>query len=414
LVIHPQSSPARASTRTVSHVTRTWTTPWAPGARDAWRGRLSDVGCILVALVIGGLASDSTAVATSSYAEANEVIGLAAALALWWRRRAILPVAIITFVAQAFAPMAAGAAIVSVYTLAAYRRETIRSVIVLLSGLYLGGGLVSMAVNPDLDAGNLGGAMIGLLLTATAVGWGFAVRSRHDLMASLGERARRAEAERDARVAEARRAERTRIATEMHDMLAHRLSMLSLQAGAIELRSDADREALAQAAGVVRSNAHLALEDLRTVIGVLRYDEPSADLAPPPGASDLADLVAECRAAGMRIEVVDGSLDGAPMRADLGRHVYRIVQEGLTNARKHAAGQPVRLAITTSEDAGVDIEIANRVAPPAATDATPEAIPGAGVGLVGLRERVELVGGTLERTMDGGMHELKVELPWPT
>lgn len=413
-MIGPQSSPGRTSTRTVSPVTRTWRTPWAPDARDAWRARLGDVGCILLALVIGGLASDSTDVPTSSYAETNELIGFVASVALWWRRRAILTVAVLTFVAQAFAPMAAGAAIMSVYTLAAYRRDTVRSVIVLLTTLYLGGGLISMALNPDMDAGNLGGALIGLLLTATAVGWGFAVRSRQELMESLAERAQRAEAERDARVAEAQQAERARIATEMHDVLAHRLSMLSLQAGAIELRPNADAAALAQAAGVVRSNAHLALEDLRTVIGVLRYDDTSAGLAPPPGAPDLADLVAECRDAGMCIEVADGSLDGAPMPPELGRHVYRIVQEGLTNARKHAPGQPVRLAITTREDAGVDIDIANRVAPSAATDATSDAIPGAGVGLVGLRERVELVGGTLERTMDGGMHELRVELPWPT
>jgi len=200
--------------------------------------------------------------------------------------------------------MAGGAAIVSVYTVAAHRRLRVSSGVAALYALYLVSGAVSVAVFRDQDLGVVGGALAGALLTAAAYGWGLAVRSRRELMQALADRAERAEAEQQARIAEARRAERARIAAEMHDVLAHRLSLLSLHAGAIELHPDARPEDLAAAAAVVRSSAHLALDDLRAVIGVLR-DGTTGDLAPQPTIADLGALVGECRTAGMSLEVVD-------------------------------------------------------------------------------------------------------------
>jgi signal transduction histidine kinase len=385
--------------------------PWPEGVPEAWRARAGDVGCILLALVVGGLATDATDLATTAYAEANELIGLAAAGALWWRRRAPLAVATLTFVAAAVAPMAAGASVLGVFSLAAHRRGRVPLV---LAGLYVVSGVVAAAVFPDDDLGTAANAAAGALLTLAAIGWGLALRSRRELMASLAERAERAEADQHARVAEARRTERTRIAAEMHDVLAHRLSMLSLQAGAIELRPDSAPEDLARAAGAVRSGAHLALEELRAVIGVLRYDD-LADVTPeaPTDLGHIADLVAECRGTGMRIDVVDGPLDATTLPPALATHAYRIVQEGLTNARKHAPGAAVRLSVTGRPGEGACIEVTNptRNSVGVAYTAT---IPGAGVGLVGLRERVELLGGTLERTTDDGHHRLRAWLPWPT
>jgi signal transduction histidine kinase len=389
-----------------------------PARWPGFEARLGDLGWAFVALVLGGLASDATDVATTAYTGVNEIVGLAAVAALWWRRRAPLAVAAVTFVAAAAAPLAGGAAIVSVYTVAAHNRRRTSALVVTLYAGYLAAGIVSTLAFPDQELGRLGSALAGLVLTATAFGWGLAVRSRRELLEALADRAARAEADQQARVAEARRAERSRIAAEMHDVLAHRLSLLSLHAGAIELRPDARPDDLTAAARVIRSTAHLALEDLRTVIGVLR-DDVAGDLAPPPTLADLDALVAECRAAGMSVEVT-GEVAGSdgPMPDELGRHAYRVVREGLTNARKHAPGVPVGLEMTGRAGEGLRIEIVNPMPAPgpdglAARDtATATAIPGAGAGLVGLRERVELVGGTLDRTTDRGRHRLNVWLPW--
>lgn len=362
------------------------------------------------AFVLGGLASDAADVAATSYAEANELIGMGAVLALWWRRRAPLAIAALTFVAAAAAPMAAGAAVLGLFTVAAHHRGRFPVALVVL---YVATGVIGTVAFPDEELGIAGAAGMGALLSLAAVGWGLAVRSRRELLASLAERAERAEADQRKRIAEARRAERTRIATEMHDALAHRLSMLSLQAGAVEFRPTAAPDDLARAAAVVRSSAHQALEELRIVIGVLRLAdlvEPEA----PPAATDVAPLVEECRAAGMRIDVVDDPLDAAALPPDLARHVYRIVQEGLTNARKHAPGAPVRLSVAGRAGDGVRIEVINPTHN--ATGAIlAGGIPGAGVGLVGVRERVELLGGTLEHTTDdAGEHRLRAWLPWTT
>ena len=127
-----------------------------------------------------------------------------------------------------------------------------------------------------------------LVAEAALVGWGELSRARQALLESLREQARRAEAEQASRVAEARAAERASIAREMHDVLAHRLSLLATYAGALEYRPDAPPEQLARAAGVVRAGVHQALDELREVIGVLRDDDDApAATRPQPSLSDL-------------------------------------------------------------------------------------------------------------------------------
>jgi signal transduction histidine kinase len=367
---------------------------------------VGDLACIALALFIGGLATDATDVGTGSYAPVNDLVGVTAAVVLLWRRRAPLVVAAVTFVAAAAAPMAAGAAILGVYTVAAYRERRIAVGIV---ALYMISGVMGIILFPDQDLDALQSALVGLLLTVAAFGWGLAVRRQRQLLVALAGRAERAEAEQHANILEARRTERTRIAAEMHDVLAHRLSMLSLHAGAIEFRPDAKAEDLATAAQVIRSNAHQALEELRGVIGVLRDDTASSDLTPQPSIADLDTLIEECRAAGMHIDFVgQPNVDTVP--SELSRHAYRIVQEGLTNARKHAPGQPVHLGLSGGKNEGLLIEITNSTS----IDSTKTGVPGAGVGLVGLRERVELVGGTFHvYTDEAGRHRLCARLPWP-
>ena len=210
---------------------------------------------------------------------------------------------------------------------------------------------------------------------AGLVGWGMLLRANRALISSLRDRAERAEADQARRVAEARAAERTRIAREMHDVLAHRLSLLATYAGALAYRPDAPPEQMSRAAEVIRAGAHQALDELREVIGVLRDDEPpgSADgltdgMRPLPGVADLPRLIEESRAAGMRIEAGGGAWPGdEPALSCLpdaaGRTVYRVVQEGLTNVRKHAPGAAARITLDGGPGAGLDVTIASRLAP---------------------------------------------------
>ncbi|TQS45786.1 sensor histidine kinase [Cryptosporangium phraense] len=247
---------------------------------------------------------------------------------------------------------------------------------------------------------------------AALIGWGTVMRVRRELLISLRERARRAEADQERRIAEARLAERTLIAREMHDVLAHRLSLLATYAGALEYRPDAAPEKLSAAAGVIRAGVHEALEELRAVITVLRDDDPVGypETRPQPGLHDLDRLIAESRDAGTPVSVDDRHAD-AELPAATGRTAYRIVQEGLTNARKHAPGVPVTLVLDGAPGDGLRIELRNPV--PAVVGS---GVPGAGMGLLGLAERVQLAGGEIEHGPAGpsGDFRLRVELPWPT
>ena len=146
----------------------------------------------------------------------------------------------------------------------------------------------------------------------------------------------------------------------MHDVLAHRISLLSVHAGALEFNPGASPEEIARAAGVIRVSARAAQEELREVIGVLRagteFEEPQP---PQPTFTDLATLVEESRAAGMDVSFKD-ALQDRSLSPILGRSIYRIVQEALTNARKHAPGQVVTITLDGDRAAGVRVEVVNR------------------------------------------------------
>jgi signal transduction histidine kinase len=187
------------------------------------------------------------------------------------------------------------------------------------------------------------------------------------------------------------------------------VSLLSLHAGALEFRPDAPPEEIAAAAGVIRASARDALQELRDVIGVLR-DDPVDGSAPPeppqPTLADIPALVEESRAAGVRIEY-DGA-DVPPLPATVGRTAYRIVQEGLTNARKHAPGAAVRIAVHAGAGEQLMVEVLSRHA---VTAGAP--LPGSGTGLIGLSERVALAGGELQHgIVPGGDFVLRATLPW--
>ena len=253
-----------------------------------------------------------------------------------------------------------------------------------------------------------------VLLHVSLVAVAMLIRSQRQLVASWAERARQAEEGQRLRIEQARLAERERIAREMHDVLAHRVSLLAVHAGALEVRRDAS-SAEREAAGVVRQCAHDALEDLRTLIGMVRM--PAED-HPQPTLGDVPALVEQSRSTGTDVGLsVAGDSGGDSIPAPLGRHVYRIVQEALTNARKHAPGAPVRVDIDVQTGEGLTVEIDNALGTRdgGAVPSVGGPLPGAGAGLAGLRERIQLLGGQLEHgpTAAGKFH-VRAWLPWPS
>ncbi|RBY75240.1 sensor histidine kinase [Geodermatophilus sp. TF02-6] len=272
--------------------------------------------------------------------------------------------------------------------------------------------LVQRALVPAQSIPLLWWVVLDAVTQAALVATGAFLQARASLLASLRERARRAEAEQERRVAEARAAERTAIAREMHDVLAHRLSLLATYAGALEFRPDAAPERLAEAAGLVRRGVQEALNDLRDVIGVLRSDEespPAERLHPPPGAGDLARLVDDARRSGTPVEL-HGSLDALRSLPDgAGRTLYRVLQEALTNARRHAPGSPVHVTVGAQPGGSAELVVSNPLPPAGRAPLT----RGSGTGLLGVDERVRLAGGHSAHGVEGGRFVLRVRVPWP-
>lgn len=224
-------------------------------------------------------------------------------------------------------------------------------------------------------------------------------RTRALLLASLRERAERAEAERELLARDAVFTERSRIAREMHDAVGHRVSLMVLQAGAIEMAA-ADRDRVEQLAGQVQTAGRQALDELRQLLGVLRAGDAdqTAPLAPQPGLADIPQLAVQSREAGMTVELAGPPEPSTAVDPLVGRAAYRIVQEALTNAGKHAPGAPVTITIERPAGALV-IRVVN--GPPCRP---PEQLPGGGFGLIGLGERVRTLGGrlTARPRLDGG------------
>jgi signal transduction histidine kinase len=331
--------------------------------------------------------------------------GVVLCLALWWRRRWPLVLGLASLPVLAVSSSAGPAGVIILYTVAAYRRWQLAALVATAQVALLP---LERAIQPQVTSLTTY-YLTGTLGPAVVVAWGMFRRSRRQ---AQRERGRRAEAEEQLRVEQIRYAERTRIAREMHDVLAHRISLLSLHAGALEFRPDAPPEEIARAAGVIRASAHQALDDLRAVIGVLRDRTDGQGPQPPqPTLVALPGLLEESRAAGMRIQAEVGLPDLAAVPDTTGRHALRIVQEALTNARKHATSAPVELRLEGAPGHGLTIEVRN----PSPVLATGESkIPGTGTGLLGLAERATLSGGRLEHGLDGHGHfRLRAWLPWP-
>ena len=372
----------------------------APDEERGRRDRVVDATIYLVAFAISAATLAGTWQMHPPWLRVVDVVvGIATLVSLHWRRTHPGAVGIGIGAVSLVILTASGANLAASFNAAIRARGRDLAII---AGLLIAWAFASPLLTQYPPAGNYwvnAGACV--LVTGVVFGWGLFVRARRELVRSL-----RAQGDRAAD--EARAAERRRIAREMHDVLAHRLSLLSVHAGALEFHPDAPAEEVAEAAGVIRQSTKTALEELRSVIGVLREDGSESLTQPPqPTLADLAGLVEESRAAGMRITARIELGDAAPP-ATVGRTAYRIAQEGLTNARKHAPGAAVTLTVR-APDGDLQVEVRS-LAPVAVAAAAPP--PGAGTGLIGLAERVSLAGGTLEHGVDpDGAFVLRASLP---
>ena len=332
-------------------------------------------------------------------------VGLVAFVLVHLRRRHPLVAALLLNALAAVSGLAAGPALLAAVSLATRRRVPS---IVAVGVVSFAAGVAYAVIEPREGPSSLWLESVASLIAVLAVLFlGMYIGSRRELLWTLRQRAERAEAEAELRMVRAQEQERARIAREMHDVLAHRISQISMRAGALAFREDLSADQLRAESAVVRDTAHAALADLRGVLGVLRDGRTGERLeAPQPTYADVAPLVAQASSLGQRVELLDEVPDATTVPDQVGRTAFRIVQEGLTNARKHAPGTLVTVRLSGGPEHGLDVCLRNprglgRV------DAT-----GAGLGLVGLTERATLGGGRLEATDQADGFELHVWLPW--
>ncbi|WP_258366656.1 sensor histidine kinase [Curtobacterium sp. MCSS17_011] len=342
--------------------------------------------------------------------------GLAALVLLPFRHRAPLLIAVVIAALSSVSTLAVGAAAIATVSLATRRR----AVELAVAGAVLLGATVlyDVVLAPQDDAMPLWQILVaGAVGIALLVAIGIGIGQRRALLLSLRERAALLERDQQLREDRAREQERAHIAREMHDVLGHRLSLVALHAGALEYRGPGlTPDETAAAAGVVRAEAHSALTDLRDVLGVLRDpaanggDEVTGTAPPQPTLVDLPTLLDQARAGGATVRArVDA--DSAAVPTAVGRHAYRIVQESLTNARRHAPGEPVDVVVETVRGPAIRVVVSNTLADgPAPADASGHS---AGHGLRGLAERARLVGGSFRAGSDDGrVHVVEAVLPW--
>ena len=264
---------------------------------------------------------------------------------------------------------------------------------------------VVLIVALDTDDLLIGDFLFPSLFVVASFFAGRTVRSRTHLAAELHEAAVRAEEEHRTETLRAVAAERRRIAREMHDIVAHSISVMVVQAGGARRIMEQDAERSVEAAVHIERTGREALAEMRRLLGVLHGPDASAVRAPQPGLDGLAELVERARRAGLPVELrVEGERREVATGLDLA--AYRIVQEALTNALKHAGASPTDVRLCWAEDE-LQIVVRDR-----GGHGQGHAVEGTGHGLIGMRERVRLYGGEMQAgpRSDGGF-EVRARLP---
>ncbi len=333
------------------------------------------------------------------------VAGAAMTLALAWRRRHPLATALVVvasvcglalLVEIPNAAFLLPTGVIAMYSLGAYasRERGVAGIAITLAALPLSAIRTEDATVTDLTAP-------AILFTAT---WalGRSMRSRRARSAELEDRTDRLIREQDAREREAAAAERRRIARELHDIVAHRVTTIVIQSESGAATAD-DPDRARAAFATIAGSGREALGELRRLLGLLRDEEESAAVAPQPGLARLDELVADTRAAGLAVDAqVDGDLGDLPAGVDL--TAYRIVQEALTNALRHAH---TSAAVRVGRDGGaLVVEVRNPLAEQAPANGY-----GAGRGLAGMRERVRVYDGELTARAEGSEWVVHAALP---
>jgi signal transduction histidine kinase len=373
---------------------------WATlGASRPW---LLDVAVVAAIIALGTLPGSDRAGGTD-----GRLFTIALALPLLARRR--YPVAVFAAISsialvQWFADVRAfgdSALLVALYTVAA--TQPLRTMLLAAGALEVG---VALATARWAEARWLE-VFVGLsgMATAAAV-LGSNVRHRRALLASLHERAARLEHERDQRGLLAAAAERSRIARELHDIVAHNLSvMIALADGASFAVHDAPERA-EEAMQTASRTGRQALNEMRRLLGVLRADEGQQEFTPQPGIDQIDALIEQVRSAGLPVRHDVTGVVPAAVPAGLELAAYRIVQEALTNTLKHAGpGAEARVTLTFTAD-GVNIEVVD--------SGTERSVPAAeGAGLRGMRERAAVYDGLVEAgPLDSGGWRIRTRLTW--
>ncbi|GAA0466610.1 two-component sensor histidine kinase [Paractinoplanes deccanensis] len=407
--------------------------PDPPGdQRSATRDRVADLIAVLCALAYGAAMvplGDATAPSAPIPWQADVALGVPCILALFFRRRWPLGVCLVVLPLGAVSVMATGAILIALFTVAIRYRA---GVVLLLAAAHVSTGVVYYTLQDHPPFPLWIDVVMRAFTGLAAIGWGLFLRAYRRLTLTLRQEARRAREEQQLRVDQARLTERSRIAREMHDVLAHRMSMVSLHAGALEVSSDAPADEIASAARTIRLSAHDALEELRAAIGVLRPGRAQAE-PPQPDLDDLDELVQAARTSGMKVDFIwlQPPVRPAPV---VGRTAYRLIQEALTNARKHAPGKSVDVRLDGAAGRHLRIEVINYVSDAHEHEEArrqeaqssiggaelsdhhleieDDGVPGSGVGLIGAGERAESVGGHVTYGREDDRFRFEAWLPW--
>jgi signal transduction histidine kinase len=389
------------------------------GVQPTPRQRGVDAALIVIALLftlVTVLGADAYPAIADWYWPIDIALAVLSAASIWWGRRHPLLVGVLLVVPGTLAITASIAVLVGVYRLGSLVRPRLSAALV---GMHILLALPYHWVAPVAETTWL--SWLIFIPTVYLLSWslGLLSRARRQVIEGLRQAALADRQRYESELATLRRDERERIAREMHDVLAHRISLLSVHAGALEFRTAptptavSRRVSLAEVHGaalVIRENAHLAVEDLRELLLVLREDDGDVEelgaIRRQARLDDVHGLVAEARIAGQRVAITVDDAASSGTRAAVQRTAYRIVQEGLTNARKHAPRSPVAVSIRTDGDRLL-VDVRN----PVAIGLTSSEIPGVGSGIAGLTERVRIDGGRLRHGLNDGVFTLSGDLP---
>ncbi len=339
----------------------------------------------------------------------NTLLFLFISLPFAWRRR--VPVAVLFVVLAAVgvqteffdssdqAPLQSFLALLLAFYSVAAHAEPRRSI---YGGMVAGAVVVAMAI-PGLFTGENPGDIIPTWLflgAAWLMGW--TLHRRQVQAVHLEDRAARLEIEREEKARLAVAEERARIARELHDVVAHGVSVMVVQAQAAQRLIEAEQKDLRQVLGSIETTGRQALVEMRRLLGVLRRTDADLSLAPQPGLGDLDELIGQVREAGLPVELhVEGEPEPLPPGVDLS--AYRIVQEALTNTLKHAGPAHARVTVRYRNDE-VELEITDDGAGTGKGG-------GSGQGLIGMRERVAIYGGVFESGRQNDGYLVRARLP---